>query len=293
MGDVKTILERLKKIDLLPTFPHIVHDVLRIIEDPMSSASDIAKHMDASMVGEVLHLASSAFYSRAGIRKISSIEQAIALIGYENLAHIILQMPFLILAKKEDKFLDVRGFLTHSTLCGYVSKNISYTTLLGNPNETYIAGIIHDVGMIIIYRYFHDEWKEILTLVHEKNMQRIEAEREVLTVDHGVIGAMLLDLWAIPPSISNAVRFHHCPTEAKENVENVAAVYIGNIFARQIDFKAIENNFINFMTSNKNIVEEIDRFRYPLSSNEEMELFKKVYDALNEIKKMFRGIEDD
>ena len=293
MLNEKVILERLKNINLLPTFPHIVHDVLRIIEDPMSSASDVAKHMDASMVGEVLHMANSAFYNRGGTRKITSIEQAIAIIGYEHLAHIILQMPFLVLTKKDDKFMDVSGFLTHSTLCGMVSKNISSTTLMGNPNETFIAGLIHDVGTIIIYKYFFEEWKEIISLVHEKNVQRIEAERKVLSVDHGVIGAMLLDLWNIPKSISNPIRFHHCPEEAKEHVENVACVYVGNIFAKQIDTKSAQNSFVNFISSNKNVVEEINRFRHPLSSREEMELFKKVYDALSELKRIFRGPEDD
>lgn len=293
MGDEKTILERLKNIELLPTFPNIVHDVLRIIEDPMSSASDIAKHMDASMVGEVLHIASSAFYNRGGVRKISSIEQAIALIGYEHLAHIILQMPFLVLTKKEDKFMNLRGFLTHSTMCGMISKAISSVTLLGNPNETYIAGIIHDVGMIIIYRYFYEEWKKIFSLVHEKKMERIEAEREVLSVDHGIIGAMLFDLWHIPKSISNAVKYHHSPLDAKEDLENVWVVYIGNLFAKQIDIDKTQDSFTNFMISNKNIVEEINKFRYPLSSKEEMKLFRKVYETLNELKKMFRGTEDD
>lgn len=293
MGEEKRILERLKNIELLPTFPHIVHDVLRIIEDPMSSASDIVKHMDASMVGEVLHMASSAFYSRGGIRKINSIEQAIALIGYEHLTHIILQMPFLILAKKEDKFMDVSGFIAHSTLCGMVSKSISTVTLLGNPNETYIAGIIHDVGMMIIYRYFQEEWKEIFSLVQEKNMQRVEAERKVLSIDHGVIGAMLLDLWNIPRSISNPVRFHHCPKNAKEDIENVAAVYIGNMFAKQIDIDRIQSCFASFMSENKNIVDEINKFRYPLSSNEELDLFKNIYDTLNELKKITRGTKDD
>jgi len=293
MEKEKVILERLKNIDLLPTFPHIVHDVLRTIEDPMSSASDIAKHMDASMVGEVLHMANSAFYNRGGIRKITSIEQAIAIIGYEHLAHIILQMPFLVLAKKEDRFMDVAGFLTHSSLCGMLSKNISLTTLLGNPNETFIAGLIHDVGTIIIYKYFHEEWKKIYFLVRERNMQRIDAERQVLSVDHGVIAAMLFDLWNIPKSISNSIRFHHNPEDAKEDLENVVAVYIGNIFAKQIDINLIQEGLANFMTLNRNIVEEIERFKHPLSSNEEVELFKKVYDALKEFKSIFRGPEND
>lgn len=86
----------------------------------------------------------------------------------------------------------------------------------------------------------------------------------MLSVDHGVIAAMLLDLWDIPKSISNPIRFHHNPEEAKEDVENVAAVYIGNILAKQINFNLIQDGLANFMTSNMNIVKEIERFRHPL-----------------------------
>lgn len=286
------IIERLKDIDLLPTFPNIVSEVLKIIDDPMSSASDIARHMDASMIGEVLRVAGSAFFSRAGARKITSIEHAIAMIGYEHLTHIILQMPFLTLTKKDDTSIDINGFVTHSTLCGVIARDISSVTLIGNPSEVYIAGIIHDVGMIVIYRFFKDEWERILSLINEKNMPRIEAEREVFSFDHGVIGAMLLDLWDLPRSITNSVRYHHCPEQADKDRENAICVHLGNILSKQITSRGDLDSFIDFMLFHKNFVETINHFRFPLNPKEEMELFSKIYSSLKGLGGIFRGNED-
>ncbi|HON85647.1 MAG TPA: HDOD domain-containing protein [Syntrophorhabdaceae bacterium] len=292
--DIKdSVIEKLKKVDLLPTFPDLVSDVLRIIDDPMSSASDIARHMDASMVGEVLKVAGSAFFSRSGARKITSIEHAIAMIGYEHLTHIILQMPFLTLAKKDDKSIDLQGFLRHSTLCGVIAKDISTATLMGNPNEVYIASIIHDVGMVIIYRFFHEEWEAIMSLVNEKGISRIDAEREVLSFDHGVLGAMLMDMWDVPRSITDGVRYHHCPEQADENRDNAICVHLGNILSKQVIFNADSDSFVNFMVSNKGFVEKINKFRFPLSPKEEMELFSKIYSSLKGLGNIYRGNEDD
>jgi HD-like signal output (HDOD) protein len=88
-------LKRIKKINILPTFPDIVDGIMNVIENPMSSASDLAKNMDPSMVGEVMRVANMAYFGTRNFRNISTIEHAIAIIGYEHLSYILLQMPFL------------------------------------------------------------------------------------------------------------------------------------------------------------------------------------------------------
>jgi HD-like signal output (HDOD) protein len=286
------IMEKLKKVDLLPTFSNIVGEVLNIIDDPTSSASDIAKHMDPSMVGEVLRVAGSAYFSTGGLRKISSIEHAIAMIGYEQLSHIVLQMPFLTLTDKDDKIFDAKGFFNHSTLCGVLSKTISSSAFLGDPNEVYISGTIHDVGIIIIYRFFQDEWKKIISLMENENKSRLDAERAIFSFDHGFIGAMLLDIWHIPKSITDGVRYHHCPEKAEENKENVAATYLGNLMSRQIGYKDDLDSFINFMMSHRDFVKKITQFGRVFSSSEEIEFFQTIYNALKSTNNLLKGTEN-
>jgi HD-like signal output (HDOD) protein len=284
------INNKLKKIELLPTFPNIVGEVLSIIEDPMSSASDLAKHMDPSMVGEILRIANSAYFGTRNFRNIATIEHAIAVIGYKQLSHIILQMPFVSMLNGDDKGFDRNKFIKHSIVCAALSDAISSAASLGNPNETYISGIMHDIGVIIIYRYFKDQWDSINALILDEQMLRLDAEKEELSVDHGYIGATLLEMWNIPKAITDSVMFHHNPEMAEENIDNVAATFLGNLFSNQINFKSDLVNFVDFMVVHRDFIEHIARFRQNLSSNDEMRIFRKIYDALKGVDNYIEGV---
>jgi len=286
------IIDRLKKVEPLPTFSNIVGEVLNIIEDPLSSASDIAKHMDSSMVGEVLRIAGSAYFNTGGLRKISSIEHAIAMIGFEQLSNIILQMPFISLTDKKDKMFDSKAFFTHSTLCGAISKAISSATSLGNPNEAYISGIVHDVGIIVMYRHFEDEWRQIISLMEKENISRLDAETRIFNFDHGYLGGMLLDIWHVPKSITDGVKYHHCPKDAKENEENVAVTYLGNIFSNQIDLQGDMDSFVSFMMKHSGFAYKITKFRNALTSTEEMNFFQTIFNAVKSAKVFLKGTEN-
>ena len=284
------ILDRLKKVELLPTFPKIVGEVLSIIEDPMSSAKDLAKHMDPSMVGEILRIANSAYYGTRNFRGISTIEHAIAVVGYEHLSYIILHMPFVSMVNENDKIFDRNGFVRHSIACGAISNAISSSAFLGNPNEVYISGIMHDIGVIVIYRYFKDEWININSLIQKRHMTRLEAEQEVFSFDHGYIGAILLELWNIPKSITDSVRYHNNPESAEENKENVTVTSLANTFAKQIDFEKDTVSFVDFMMTHKDFVEQIAKFKQNFVPNEEMKIFERIYEALKSTKNYIEGI---
>jgi len=290
MAHIDRIIERLKNIEPLPTFSNIVGEVLNIIEDPMSSASDIVKHMDSSMVGEVLRIAGSAYFNTGGLRKITSIEHAIAMIGFEQLSNIILQMPFISLTDKDDEMFDSKFFFTHSTLCGSIAKAISSATLLGNPNEAYISGTVHDIGIIVIYRHFKEEWRQIISLMEHEHISRLDAERQIFTFDHGYLGGMLLEIWHVPKSITDGVKYHHCPEDAEENKENVAVTYLGNIFSNQINLKGDSDSFVNFTLNHRDFVEKITKFRSALSSHEEMDFFQRIFNAVKGANNLFKGI---
>ncbi len=273
------IVERLKEIKLLPTFPNIVTEVLKIIDDPMSSASDLAKHLDPSMAGEILRIANSAYFGTRNFRGISTIEHAIAVVGYERLSHIILQMPFVSMVKGNDNVFDRNKFVRHSILCGVISNALSQATSLGTPNEVYLSGMMHDIGVIVIYRYFEREWDEISTLVRDSHMSRLEAERLVFSEDHGYIGAELLDLWNVPKPITDSIRFHHNPEKAEENKEDVVVTYLGNALTRRIG-PGDPGSFAGFMASHRDFAEGVAEYRQISSPSDEIRIFGKIYDAV-------------
>ncbi len=283
------ILDKLNKIEMLPTFPDIVGEVLSIIDDPNSSASDLANHMDPSMVGEVIRVANTAYFGTRNYRGIATLEHAIAVIGYQHLSYIVLHMPFIAMAKGDQAFFDRSEFIRNSITCGVLSKAISSRLHIGNPNEVYISGIMHDIGVIIIYRYFKDEWKVIRSLVSCGQMSRLGAERQVLSTDHGFIGGALLDLWSTPKAIADGVRFHHEPEEALENQGNVVATHVGDGFSRQINFKEDLGNFDVFVKRHKSFLESIWATEKSFTPSEETDLLEDIFNLLRDVKGYTEG----
>jgi HD-like signal output (HDOD) protein len=284
------IIKKLEKIDMLPTFPEIAGKVAGIIEDPRSSASDLAQHMDPSMVGEVLRIANSAYVGTRSFKKITSLEHAIAVIGLEDLLSIILHMPFISMARGDDGTFDRKKFITHSILCGALAKGISKAVRMGDPNEVYLGGIEHDVGVIVEYRYFEQEWREIGHLMSSMNLSRIEAERKVFSVDHGFIGAALLDMWNTPKPIADSVRFHHQPEMAEENRDNVRITALANSLAKHIDLEEDFKGFDEFATKHRISIRSALTIGKELSPSEEIAYIEDIYELLRGAKAYIESI---
>ncbi len=275
------IAKKLRHIDILPTFPNIVAEIIVLIDDPMSSASDLASHMDPSMTGEVLRIANTAYFGTRSFRTITTIERAIAVIGYEHLAYIILQMPFLGLLQGHDQVFDRKLFITHAITCGVLAKAIGRSASVPlDYNQIYISGILHDVGRIIMYRYFKKEWQEMVTLIREKHTQAVEAERAVFSVDHGHVGASLLELWNLPSPIVDAVRYHHAPEEAPTNKGSAFATYLANQFSKRIDIAADLFSFNDFAAKHRDFFESISHDSNTFTVKDEVKFLSAAYDSL-------------
>jgi putative nucleotidyltransferase with HDIG domain len=229
--DLEFIKERVKSVKVLPTFPSIVTEILNILNDPKSSAKDLAEKMDGSITGEILRVANSAYYGTRSYRTIKSVEHAIAIIGFETLSSLVLQMPFLDLLPRGRRDFDEEGYLIHSMFVGVLSKEIGRSLKMGDPNTLYVCGIIHDIGKIIIYTLFSEKWTEILGLMNEKGLKSYEAEQEILGIDHGFVGGILLDNWNIPDLIVDTVKFHHSPKSAEIDVGSAMCVQIGDFIS--------------------------------------------------------------
>jgi HD-like signal output (HDOD) protein len=285
------ILERLRRIDVLPTFPVVMAKVVDILEDPMSSAGDLAQSMDPSMASEVLRVANTAYFGTRNFRKITSIEHAIAIIGMEQVSQIILHMPFLGMMKGGDD-LGRDAFIRHSMICAVASKVVSRTMHVGDEHTAYIGALMHDIGLIIVYRYFHDQYKMIEALVRDSGCTWERAESDVLSCDHGMIGGCLLTLWNIPRAITDGVMYHHFPHDALENAWNARIIDIGSRFAKSADLSDNFGNFDEFIHNNGHLVPLIEQAGLEVSVSREIDLFDGIYGLLRNLKTLLVKTEE-
>lgn len=231
-----TTIELVSGIHSLPAMPSNYQGVIRIIHSPTVSAQDIgdAINLDMGMTSRVLQVANSAYYGYT--KKITSPTEAVLFLGVETVkslihySHLLNNFPSLSSANTMfDKIWK------HSMGVAAVARKI---TLLETNNddlaeEAFTAGMLHDIGKLVLMSMRAKEYRDVMRLAAEKKGAPHMIERMKLGTTHAETGAYLLSLWGIPFSILEAVAWHHYPGEAKDRkFSPLTAVHAANVFER-------------------------------------------------------------
>ena len=214
---IKTkIISKMKDIK---SFPQFVLETMRKLNDPESSASDVAQSLsrDEGLVLRILKLANSAAYGMT--RSISNISEAIALLGYKSVSNIILAATvYSAMDKGLSGYALDRGELwRHSLMVAYTSRHLAKITGKVSTEDAYVGGLLHDIGKVILNDYVRFGYGIIVKMVEEKNIPFTEAEWQVLGFDHAMIGEVLIEKWEMPESYRVAVEYHHKPNDLPED----------------------------------------------------------------------------
>jgi len=205
-------------IDDLPTLPEILWELQGAIQNTQNGSLEIAIiiEKDPSLAVNVLRLANSAFFG-AG-EKFLSIKDAVTRVGLkeiERLARTVLVIDtFSNVAETMDHVLFWRHSLQVAAIAEFLAdRNADHCTLI--PEEAYTAGLLHDIGKLLLDQYFPEEFKKVRVYNDLIASTDAEAEQFVLGIDHGRVGAGLMEFWNLEENIVEAVRWHHAPDSAK------------------------------------------------------------------------------
>jgi len=224
--DLKTV----KKVDLraklaekeikLPEIPAIVAELNQVIDDPDSSANDIARVVSKSpsLVATLLKIVNSSFYSFHS--EIDSISRAVALIGASEIASLAIGISVISVFKSiPKKTLDMRAFLRHSLACGLLSRIIAAHNNIVQTEQCFVAGLLHDIGRVVIYKDFSDQAKVLFERCATSHNLLYWEEKIYFGCQHIDIGKILLKRWNLPDTLGQSVFYHHNPSGAQELVQ--------------------------------------------------------------------------
>ena len=211
----------LLEIGALPSLPALYQEILNEIQSPDPSVARIGEiiKQDVAMSAKVLQIVNSAFM---GLRhQASNPAHAAALLGLENLRGIVLMIG--VFTSAENKPMP-RGFsldaLWHHSLrvAGY-AKRIAENEVEDRRiiDDSFTAGLLHDVGQIILATKLPDEFAEALDRSKKQRVSLFDAEKEILDATHAEIGGFLLELWGLPDPIVEAITFHDYPCGGPED----------------------------------------------------------------------------
>ncbi len=218
------------------SLPEIFIMINEVVNNPTSSFSDIAKvvNMDTALSARLLKIVNSAFYSLPS--NIETVTHAISVIGTEQLHDLALATTILSTFKGiSDKIINMNLFWRHSMGVAIIARNLAIHCRETNPERFYLAGILHDIGRLIVLENLPEESKEILSRQSEVGGILWQIEREVLGFDHADVGAALARQWKLPLSLEEIVENHHNPGRSKRYPLETTIVHLADIIAKAME----------------------------------------------------------
>lgn len=206
----------------LPTLPQVATKLMGMINNPLTSASDVAfiVGQDLSLSAKVLRLANSAFY---GIpRSINNIHNAVVILGLKVINTMVLSLTVFDMFpddKKEESQFNRNAFWLHSLGCGLIAKFLTAKinkVILFDPEEAFCAGLLHDIGKVVMEQYMHDDFHKALTYATTHNVSLYDAEKQTLGYTHTDIADHLTAGWNLPTEIRLSLMYHHTLADAPE-----------------------------------------------------------------------------
>jgi len=231
--------QRLKKITQsiigLPTLPTVITEMIGLIDNPKTSAKDVASLIstDQALTAKILKLANSAFYGFP--REIATVNHAVVVLGFETVKSLGLSVSVLerFAAGSGDTDFDRQKFWEHSIACGVAARMLAGKLRYRVQGEAFAAGILHDIGKLILSQYFPDEFGEILALVRDEDFYIGKAEERVLDVTHAEIGQWLAEKWNLPDQLVSAIAYHHVPGRLERGAELPSLIHLADFLCRR------------------------------------------------------------
>lgn len=219
---------KLSMLEDLPTLPSIIFELERLLHNDTVGMAEIALVIeeDPAIAASVLRVANSVVYYSSMSGRIVSLRDAIVRLGLREVQRLVSAAAVIRAFGKLGRHLNAGRFWRHGLRAAVAARVIVRSATAGylDEDEAYMAGLLRDIGLLILDQYFPDAYDRIETLIASQNQAAVEAERAVLGIDHGAIGGILLEQWNLPEVLVEAVTWHNQPDQAKEDAQLLADV---------------------------------------------------------------------
>ncbi len=269
----------LKEISHIATLPEVTLKIIELVEDPESTAQDLHEVIsnDPALCTRILKVVNSSFYGLPG--QIASINRAIVMLGLNAVKNIAIAASLAKLFRGGEltPFFSAKDLWEHSNAVAIGCKLLSDKLGMGLADEAYLAGLIHDIGIMVEMQYDRSDLIDAIDRcdadmdgVAKRNL--LECEEEVFGANHMDFGLGLCKKWKFPAPFAAAAGYHHKPTECPSETQKIVfLVHAADVLAGQLvgGFKLDQNEL--------KIVPEV---RESLKLTDEM--LAEVFDDLQE-----------
>ena len=232
---VRRAVSQINRLPSLPDLYQRICDIAKSENAGIKDAIDVIQQ-DAAMSAKVLQLVNSSYFGLA--REISSISQAISLLGMETLKSLVLSIGIF----DNQPLVNMPGFslkklMDHSVACGTLAKKIAHRETGDSDlaEHAFTAGLLHDLGKLLLAVELPELVKKTIEITKTDMVIFSEAEFSSEGFSHADVTGYLIGLWKLPMPVVEAVTFHHSPQMLEsETMTPALAVYAANIIVQEL-----------------------------------------------------------
>ena len=219
----------------LVSLPDVVHRINLMVEDPNSSAVEIGHLIgeDPALTARLLRVVNSPMFGFPS--RIDTISMAITILGTRQLRDLVLATA--VVSQFHDfthEVIDMETFWCHSICTAVSAKVIGQHLRENNSERFFVAGLLHDIGKLVMYMTHPDASRQVIELASEAGIDKNTVERSIFGFGHADVSAELLSLWQLPGSLIEAARYHHHPIRATHFATETAVVHIADAIANNV-----------------------------------------------------------
>ncbi len=275
------LLEKRKKTEMilmnvynLPSVSGMMLEISRMLDDPSTNTATISKIIgkDPGLTTKILSISNSPLYGLP--RRVSTIDFAILIIGYQDIKNIIIALSMIESFKnKGDKNMNTEEFWKHALITGNASKRIAEDLGYRFGGEAFVGGLLHDLGIPVIHKYMHKEFMEIVRIVKEQGRSFEEVEQETMGMTHEEIAEFLVKKWNLPENLCSTIINHHKPGKLTENRELASVIHLADYMTQKLGVG-------NFYWDDTMVLDESMLETLNFKSMEDLEQFMEGYKEL-------------
>jgi len=237
----------LKRVQALPPLPTSAMRVIALTKNPETSAKELETVIgqDPALTASILKQSNSAYYGYA--RRISSIQEAIVILGFPVIQELAMSAAVAPLLKPQlvGYEIEQEGLWKHSLLTAMVAKRLCQHLKLPYGDIAFTAGLLHDIGKLIISLYVQEVGDYLLKKVTEAKLTYVELEEKVIGYNHAIVGGFLAKAWNLPDDLVEAISYHHAPSSAKNYPKLTSVIHVANGLASLMGIGVGVDSFFN------------------------------------------------
>ncbi len=224
---IERLRRKVENIHNLPTIPETIKQISEIIGKPNISLNEISDFIanDPALTTKILKMINSAVYGFPG--RISLVSHATVLLGLNVIKGLLIGVSV-------SEFMEeaMSGLWNHSLACAVTGRILAQKKKISEPEEVYAAGLLHDIGKVILIQSYREEYENIMNRAKDQKTTVIEEEKGYFPVNHGTIGGWLAEKWHFPIRLSEMIKNHHDPLRSQSASIETALVHVSDILVR-------------------------------------------------------------